>query len=337
MVIEKESAVAGADGAVDRADLRLGIDVGGTHLRAALVDGRGRVLRSVRQLLTTRDPTALLALIHATRQALGGEALEDLPVGVGLAGQIWTSSGTVAIAPNLGWREVAFGPMLSESFGQPVRLLNDLNAITLGEAVCGAGGGASDVVCIFAGTGVGMGAVMAGAMIEGADGVATELGHTKVTTDASARLCGCGEVGCLEAYVSGRHLPALLGELVAQGRISPLYARSRHDPSLLGADRIDEAASIGDPAAAALWDQVALTLARALGDCITLFNPKILVLGGGVWTSAPSLKERVRTLIGRFAARPAQRHLKIRDAALGDGAGAIGAALAAKWPPPGLT
>ena len=314
----------------DAGDLRLGIDIGGTHLRAALVDGHGSVHAQVREQLSSRDPAGLLALIRAACAKLGPQAAAPLPVAVGLAAQIWVATGTVAIAPNLGWREVAFGALLAEAFGRPVRLLNDLNAITLGEAVCGAGGGARDVMCIFVGTGVGMGAVVGGQVVEGADGVATELGHVKVETDINARHCGCGEVGCLEAYVAGRHLPALLGDLVMQGRPSRLWQAGSPLPERLGADQIDQAAAAGDIAAAALWDQVALALARSFGDCITLFNPRVLVLGGGVWTSSPGLRQRVRGLIGRFAGRPAQRHLRIEDARLGDAAGAIGAGLAAR-------
>lgn len=309
--------------------LRIGIDVGGTHLRAALVDPHGKPVKVVRAQLDARDPSGLLLRMQEARTQLGEAATQPLPMGVGLAGQILLASGTVAVAPNLGWHDVPFGPMLERTFGQPVRMLNDLNAIALAEAVCGAGEGAADVVCVFVGTGVGMGAVVAGHILEGADGLATELGHIKIASVEHGRMCGCGERGCLEAYTSGRHLPDLLATKVASGLPSPLYTASEGATDQLTAGHIDAAAHSGDPAARALWEEISQQLARAIGDTVTLFNPRVLILGGGVFLAAPHLKKAVLDQIRAYAARPAQRQLKISDTGLGDDAGVIGAALAA--------
>lgn len=310
--------------------LRLGIDVGGTHLRVALVTGQGQVVAAQRQQLDARDPSALLLRMQEARSRLPPEAQQPLPIGVGIAGQILVASGTVAVAPNLAWRDVPFGPMLARTFGQPVRMLNDLNAITLGEAVCGAGGGTQDVVCVFVGTGVGMGAVAAGQIVEGHDGLATELGHVKVDSVGSGRLCGCGERGCLEAYTSGRHLPDLLAAKVASGVKSPLFEGVQGDLSRLTAGYIEVGVSANDPGATALWDDVSALLARSIGDVVTLFNPNVLILGGGVLGAAPTLHRLVLERIRMYAARPAQRNLKICASVLGDDAGVIGAALAAQ-------
>ena len=309
--------------------LRIGIDVGGTHLRAALVTEAGEPVKVIRAQLDVRDPSGLLLRMQEARAQLGDAAQLPLPMAVGLAGQILLASGVVAVAPNLGWHDVPFGPMLERTFGQPVRMLNDMNAIALGEAVRGAGDGALDVACVFVGTGVGMGAVVGGQILEGADGLATELGHIKVASVEHGRMCGCGERGCLEAYTSGRHLPDLLASKVALGLPSPLFENAQGASAQLTAGHIDAASQKGDRACMALWADISELLARAIGDTVTLFNPRVLILGGGVFLAAPYLKKAVLDSIRSYAARPAQRALRISDTKLGDDAGVIGAALAA--------
>ena len=306
----------------------VGIDIGGTHLRAALIDADGGVCHVVRQNLVGRDPQALVALIDQALAALvqHDPRTRQLPMGLGLAAQLWVKTGVVAVAPNLGWRNVPFGSMLAARFGPAVRMVNDLNAIAVGEAWCGAGAGCSDLACVFVGTGVGMGAVVDDAVVEGADGLATELGHIKVADPATGRLCGCGERGCIEAYASGRHLPDLLADKVRAGLKSRLHAAAGDNPTALSAGAIDAAAGEGDPAAQALWDDIARLLGCAIGNAITLFNPRVLVLGGGVLGAAPSLREAIARRLKDYAARPAQTNLRIVDTALGDDAGIVGAA-----------
>lgn len=306
----------------------LGVDIGGTHLRIASVDGEGNLLQAERYMLDDRSPEALLNLIKKGRMALGMTE-SKLPMGIGLAGQIWLATGVVAVGPNLGWFDVPFGTMLKDAFGS-VRLINDLNAITVGEAVRGAGQGSGDVVCVFVGTGVGMGAVIGGRVIEGADGLATELGHTKVASVRDGRQCGCGERGCLEAYTSGRHLPELFAEKVKAGKASPLFERLQGDLSKLDAAGIDAAYAAQDPAAMALWEDIGELLARSIGDMVTVFNPRVLVLGGGVLVHGKELKKLVIGRIGDHAARPAQKKLKVCNTVLGDDAGIVGAALTAR-------
>jgi glucokinase len=266
----------------------LGIDIGGTHLRGAIVDAQGNIRNSVRHSLSERDPESLINHIAQVHQELG--VTEAQPIGIGLAAQLWIETGVVAVAPNLHWFDVPFGEMLRARFKQSTRLVNDLNAITVGETIKGAGEGMRDVMCVFVGTGVGMGAVVQGQVIEGADGLATELGHIKVGSVKTGRQCGCGERGCLEAYTSGRHLPDMLLAKVAEGLESPFVSSAHGDPKQLNAANIEAAALQGDPAAKALWHEVCDHLSSCIGTAITLFNPRVLVLGGGVLTRAPSLK-----------------------------------------------
>lgn len=311
----------------------VGIDIGGTHLRAADVDVHGKILASKRREIVRRDPQGLLEQIAEAIEAL--RAVNPyptrVPIGLGLAGQLNTHTGVVAVAPNLGWNNIAFGDLFAKRFLQPVRLVNDLNAITVGESLFGAGHGAEHVACVFVGTGVGMGAVSHGVLIEGVQGVATELGHIKVDSPKTGRACGCGEFGCLEAYCSGRHLPDLFREKHQSYLDSPLMQRALQDPQLrLGADTIETATRAGDPAAINLWEDIALKLGRAIGNVVTIFNSQILVLGGGVLRSAPSLEQRVIAHIKAITAKPALSSLQIRHTTLGEDAGVIGAASIAR-------
>jgi glucokinase len=308
--------------------LAIGVDVGGTSLRAALVDERGKIARAVRRPLEERDPQKLLDQLDRLIVDLA-VTKGPLPICVGLAAIIRVESGLVAVAPNLGWRDVPIGDMLAERYGRPVRLVNDLNAISVGEAACGAGRGAKDVVCVFVGTGVGMGAVIQGAMLEGSEGFATELGHIKIESVDTGRRCGCGERGCLEAYTSGRHLPDLLAAKVAHGVPSRLLDEVRGDLKALTADRIEAAAGAGDRAAVELWEEIGVRLGRAIGNLITVLNPRAVVLGGGVLLAAPSLRKRVVTQLERYAGRQQLGSVAVRDSELGDHAGLVGAGLLA--------
>ncbi|MFC1610458.1 ROK family protein [Myxococcota bacterium] len=308
--------------------LAIGIDAGGSTLRAALVDPAGKVVRAVRHRLGGRAPESVLRQLERVVADLGSID-SDAPMAVGLAGFIRLETGVVALSPNLGWREVPFGSMLSDLFGRQVRLVNDLGATAIGEAACGAGRGASDLVCVFVGTGVGMGAVVGGHVLEGSDGLAAELGHVRVAPPDTGRRCGCGETGCLEAYTSGRHLPDLLAEKVAAGTPSRLLDEVDGDLTLLDAGRIEAAAMDGDAAAVELWGEVAEHLGRELGNLLTLFGPRVLVLGGGVLLAAPSLKAQVVERLRVYAGKPQLDEVDICDSELGEHAGLVGAGLLA--------
>lgn len=306
----------------------IGIDVGGTSLRAALVDESGKIVRAQRRKLGERTPEALLDQLEALLKSLDAEDA-SLPIAMGLAAITHLKTGVVAVAPNLGWRDVPFGDLLAARFKRPVRLVNDLDAITVGEARCGAGRGADDVVCVFVGTGVGMGAVVHGRVLEGYNGTATELGHIKVTSAAEGRPCGCGERGCLETYASGRHLPDLLATEAAKGTKTRLLDEVKGDFKALTAERIEAAARDGDEAALAVWRCAADHLGRAIGNVVTLLNPRVLILGGGVLNAALSLRRDVVAATTAYAGRVQLADLEIRESELGDHAGLVGAGLLA--------
>src|SRR5512145_252737 len=205
--------------------LALGVDLGGTNARAAVVDtDSGEIVAAHKEPLRDRAPSRVVEVVsHALREAAsaaGVDPARSRSVGVGVAGQCLGASGVVLNAPNLGWRDVAFGDMLRAAVGVPVRIANDLSVAAWGEKRFGAAKGLSDVVLVFVGSGVGAGLILGGRLHEGAQGVAGEFGHLKVRParpEAAPRRCGCGETGCLEAYTSGVNVAARVREEIVAG------------------------------------------------------------------------------------------------------------------------
>jgi glucokinase len=292
--------------------LALGVDIGGTNARAAVVDPRsGRLLATAKQSWTDRSPAAVIGEIaRLVAGVVDGQPVGDAPLGVGFAGML--DGGMVVNAPNLGWRNVDFGGPLAQRLGRKVQLFNDLSAAAWGEHRAGAAKGAHHVFTVFVGTGVGSAIIDDGRLLHGATGVAAEFGHVKVQLEGG-RLCGCGDHGCLEAYVGG----AKLGEWM-------------HEEGLTGtASELEARAQAGDPTAKRLYDVAVGHLALAVANQVTVLNPAVLVLGGGVLSRCPGMVAHIRQVVGHRAAVAARRAVHVELARLGDDSGLVGAALLA--------
>lgn len=251
----------------------VGFDVGGTNLRVGIYDQQWQLIEHTKKQLRGVDQPA--QLIEQMLQCLNDHTIDAL--GVGFAGQLDVTGRVVKNAPNYQWREVPFAQMLEEASGVPVRLINDLNALLWGEFVDGAATGARDALAVYVGTGVGGAIICGGQLIEGARGVAGELGHVKVQVDG--RSCGCGEFGCLEAYVGGVHLERQVAQL-AEGQPwrSQVVGSGGLVADLGSADRLSETIESLD----VLWQSASSMLATSVANACTLLNPEVLVLGGGV-------------------------------------------------------
>jgi glucokinase len=313
--------------------LALGVDLGGTNARAALVDpSSGAVVAAHKLRHAERTPEAVVATISAAvREAVrlaGVEVTVLRTAGVGVAGQCLGRTGTVLNAPNLGWRDVPLGPALHAALGLEVRVVNDLSAAAWGERSFGAARGVDDAALVFVGSGVGSGLILGGRLHEGGSGVAGELGHIKVAArGATPRRCGCGEWGCLEAYTGGMNLAARLREDVADGKGAAVLAAAGGAPASLSASSVEAAYAAGDPYARELWAEVGELLGTACANLVTLLNPLRLVLGGGVLLGCASLERIVRAHLADRVLRAARRGFEVRSAELGDDAGVVGAAL----------
>ncbi len=313
--------------------LRLGIDLGGTNARAAVVDeASGALVASHKRPHDERTPIAVArGVAEAVRQAAAqcGTPLDALGgAGVGVAGQCLGATGVVLNAPNLGWRDIPFGDLLQAELGLPVRVVNDLSAAAWGERAFGAARGVDDAVLVFVGSGVGAGLILGGRLHHGGSGVAGELGHIKVTPRGTQpRRCGCGEWGCLEAYAGGMNLAARVREDLAEGRAGAVLAAAGGDPSKVSASTVEAAYQAGDEYARELWAETGELLGTAMANLCTLLNPARLVLGGGVLLGCPNLMRITRAHVGDRTLRAARRGLGVECAGLGDDAGVVGAAL----------
>ncbi|RKG66608.1 ROK family protein [Corallococcus sp. CA054B] len=307
----------------------LGIDLGGTFARAAVVDGKGEILASAKVAVQDRRPQGVVETIaQAAEEAVKSSGVKVDGCGVGAAGQIHKDTGVISVAPNLGWRDVPLAAMLTKRLGFDVKVVNDLSAAAWGELHAGAGRGAQDILVVFVGSGVGSAIIAGGRLVQGGGGVAGELGHIKVVP--GGRLCGCGEHGCLEAYAGGHNLIAQTKELLASGGSRVLEQLTQDDPYSITPVTLETAAEAGDAKAKEIHDRAAQFLAVAVANYVTVLNPSRLVLGGGVLTHCPGIKRLVLDGVQQWASRVSREGLLIADAELGDDSGIIGAALLVK-------
>jgi glucokinase len=252
-------------------------------------------------------------------------------IGVACAGQIQPETGAVVCAANVGWRDVPLGESLTATFGVPVHVENDVRAAAWGEYRFGARRHPSSLLAVFVGTGVGSGLVLDGRLWTGAGNAAGELGHTQVVVDGLS--CSCGGRGCLEQYASGAGFRRRFRDARAVGVKTALSAMTGDDPAALEATMVAAAANSGDELARALWSDARCYLTAALANFVTLFNPQVLVLGGGVFEALPELVDELTGGILRATTQLARGSLTIERARLGQWAGVLGAAALGGRPP----
>jgi glucokinase len=308
---------------VERAVLAL--DIGGTKLAAGVVDRSGRVHSFlVEPSLAQEGPEPVLVRLFALgRRAvdesrLGWAGIEG--VGIGCGGPLDTEAGVLLSPPHLpGWRDVPVTARARDEYERPAFLENDATAAAWGEHRYGAGAGTLNMVYLTLSTGVGGGVILGARPYRGSGGNGAELGH--VTIDWHGRPCrGCGRNGCLEAYASGTSIAERMQEALALG--------DGGKPSRNGLTAADvvAAAKAGDPIARKVWQETIDALACGLTSIVNLFEPELVVLGGGVSRSGEQLFAPVREWVRANAIAPAGRAADIVPAALGDHVGVVGAA-----------
>jgi len=302
--------------------------LGATHLRAIKVrTGREgiEIVSRTRLKVNEKNPKAVCRIIARALEKAGGPGQT---VGVAAAAQLSADSRMVLNSPNYGWRNFDFATMLEETLGTRVIVDNDINAAAVAEAEYGAGRGFKSVLTVLLGSGIGAGLVLDGNLYRGATGVAGEIGHVKIRGPRSRR-CGCGQRGCLEAYVGGINLAARLREDLERGVDSSLQEMFRDDPSRISTALMEKAALSGDRYAKRIWGQVAGMLGDSLANAVTVLNPDVLILGGGGFLHCPHLRDHVGTRVKERALSACGLVLNVRTAELGDDAGALGAAFLA--------
>ena len=311
--------------------LTAGVDLGGTKVEMALVDEAGRAVHTHRRATRPEDgPERLIADVSDGVKALVHEAGQPAQaLGVGVAGQIERATGSVSFAPNLGWTNVPFKAILQKALDVPVVVTNDVRAATWGEWRHGSGSGTDDMVCIFVGTGVGGGVVTGGRVIEGHGNAAGELGH--ITIVAGGRQCRCRNRGCLEAYVGGWAIAERAQEAAgADPQAGRELIHLAGGVDRVSAATVSEAYAAGDRLARDLVDETGRYLADGVVGIVNVFNPRLLVMGGGVVEGIPHLASRLEPAVRARALPAVLESLRIATAELGGKAGVVGAAALAR-------
>ncbi|MFJ3773859.1 ROK family protein [Streptomyces sp. NPDC090075] len=296
----------------------IALDVGGTGMKAALVGPDGELLHQDRRATgRERGPDAVVAAIldfAAELRAYGEQHLGEPPAAAGVAvpGIVDERAGVAVYAANLGWRDVPLRALLADRLSVPVALGHDVRTGGLAEGRLGAGRGADRFFFVALGTGIAGGFGLDGRVESGAHGFAGEIGHIVVRPQGAP--CPCGQRGCLERYASA-------------AAVSEAWAKACGDPDADAAD-CAKAVTSGDPNAVRVWGEAVAALADGLVTALTLLDPRVLIIGGGLAEAGSVLFEPLR---GAVEARVTfQRLPSIVPAELGDTAGCLGAGLLAQ-------
>lgn len=313
----------------------IGIDLGGTNLRAAIADtDTGQIFHQrKRPTLANEGQEAVIGrivdLIRELTQVNGANGSIQ-GVGIGVPGTPDIDTGVIQFLPNLPgkWLNVPLQSIIEEEVELPVALINDVRAITLGEWTFGAGRGAHTVACLAIGTGIGGGVVVNGEFHLGIGGTAGEFGHHVVEVDGLP--CGCGGKGCLELYASGPAIAAMGVKEVMHGHTTRIGELVDHDLNRIDAGTIVQAALEGDPIARGILQKAGMYLGIAVGNILGVISPQKVIFSGGVSQAGDLLlRPIVQTVNERVHVIPIQK-VEFALAELGINGGLIGAALWAK-------
>jgi glucokinase len=299
--------------------LTIAIDIGGTHIRAAAYEPDSTVpVSQTRTTSLAKTPGVFDRLVQAVESVWQ----KDQVNGIGMAspGPLDPYTGTILDTPNIPqWENFPVGPKLSEHFGVPVFLDNDANMAALGEWQYGAGKGHTDLVYITISTGIGGGVISNNNLLQGYRGMGAELGHMLI--DPNGPLCGCGHHGHIESFSSGPAIARFVNEQLEAGQKSTLHA----DPNLTPA-QIADAALTGDALAISAFERAGRYLGMAVANYLAIFDPSILIFGGGVSQVGDLLFMPLEKSLREHVFHPHYLDdLTITKAALGDDAGLLGA------------
>ena len=298
----------------------LGLDVGGTFLKGARIDSSGKVLARLHEPIRKASPPELLGQLAGAVEALEKGTGPAVAVGVGLPGIVEMTRGRVRSAPNVPALDgLKVGEELEARTGRASFAENDANAAALAEAWLGAGRGASHVLYVTLGTGVGGGLVFDGRIWMGRNGYAGEIGHIQV--DPTGHPCGCGSWGCLETIAGVPGWARRAEALLAAGRPSTLDGRTPIDPQV-----IVEAARGEDAVALEVVDGAARAIGVGVAAVLDLLNVDRVVVGGGVAAAGFFLLERIAEETRRRTFPHVFADVTFRLAELGSDAGVVGAA-----------
>ena len=304
----------------------IGIDLGGSHVMAAVVNDDGTIASRHERDITDHSSDVVFAAIDKVVKEALAEAKDAAGIGIGAPGNIDLATGAIRYSPNFGWHDVPLGEHLRTTFSQPVFVANDARCATLGEYTYGCGRGTKHFVLLTLGTGIGGGIVADGKLLLGNQAGAGEVGHHQVrATDGF--ICNCGKTGCFEAQASGT---GLIRHALAIAHSFPRSTLVSAKPEKLGSKSIRRAAEALDPHGLAAWNRYIEDLSRGIANVIAFVNPELIALGGGVASAGEFMLGALRPRVDELTTMVPRGQTKLAVAALGNDAGAIGAATMAR-------
>jgi glucokinase len=298
----------------------IAVDIGGTQIRAGLYPLGGGTKPTQYQRISTKGKEGSEARLLNLISEIWPKSEKVIAIGADAPGPIDPETGILFNAPNIpAWVNYPLKQIIADRFNVPVVVANDANAAGFGEWKFGAGQGHQDMLFFTISTGIGGGVISGGKLLLGWRGLAAELGHFTISPDGP--LCGCGQKGHLEAYSSGTGIARYIKEQLAAGRASSLQAKE--NPSAKDAS---EAAAQGDALAIEALQRAGHYMGIGLATYLHIFNPSIVVLGGGVSRTGPIFYDALHAALKSHVMSPAYlQDLVITQAALGDDAGLMGA------------
>ncbi len=309
----------------------IGVDVGGTNIATGIMTKEGKLLAKTSvKTLGFRAPEEITKDIYKTIETVMRETEIPLPeiggIGLGIPGCFDNTTGQVIETNNMNLSDFNLFAELKKYIDKPMRMANDANCAALGETVYGAAKGYSDVIMTTIGTGIGGGFVCNGKVYDGFNGAAMEVGHMCI--EREGKPCNCGRCGCWEQYASATALVNLTKEIMAQEPDSAMHSYVAQNGGEVNGRTVFDCAKKGDAAANKVVDTFVDALATGLTDLINLFQPAVIIVGGGVSNEGAYLLDKVQ--------KAAQAHsyastkiagAEFRKAALGNDAGIIGAGM----------
>jgi glucokinase len=300
----------------------IGVDLGGSHVTAAVVTQDGAIHKQHEEDLEDLHFDAVIAALDATIGMALKDAGDAVGIGIGSPGNIDAASGAVLYSPNFGWENAPLGEALRKKFDVPVFVANDARCATLGEYQFGTGKGTKDFVLLTLGTGIGGGIVAGGELLLGHKWGAGEIGHHQIRP-SDGFVCTCGKIGCFEAQASGT---GLIRHAFAVAPSFPRSALLDVARDKLSSKKIRRSAQAGDRHALTAWKNFCADLAMGLANIVAFVNPEKIALGGGVSSAGDFMLDAIRPQVDLLTTMVPRGTTEIVTASLGNDAGQVGAA-----------
>ena len=309
----------------------LAVDLGGTKITAAIISDEGQMIaREYCPTLADEGQQAvinriLLAIDHLLSQGNVGSSQLD-SISIAAAGAINFEKGLITLSPNLpGWYDIPLRDIVKEKYGVNTFLINDANAAALGEYHYGAGKGVNNLIYLTVSTGIGSGIIINGRLYSGPCGSAGEIGH--MTIDVNGLKCNCGNIGCWETLASGTAVAKEAIRRIGHGERSSLTEMVDGRIENITAEKVGVAAQGGDSLALDIISKAAIYLGVGMVNLVNIFNPEMIIVGGGLSKMGDLLLNPARQVVRKKAFTLSAQAVRIVPSQLGDDAGVFGAAI----------